>query len=91
MRTGLRVNFLHWHAQDTVIIVEEGNLPQPRCSLCNMLVPWTSLNGRQPNNAKCTKGMEWKRRRLDAEQMWVITEQALRAYGRPLTSLPSFK
>ena len=40
----MRVNFLHFHVWDTVIILEEGNLYQPLCPLCNILVPWRSLN-----------------------------------------------
>ena len=29
MRTSMRVNFWHWHVRDTVVILEEGNLPHP--------------------------------------------------------------
>ena len=28
-RTAMHVHFLHRHAQDTVVILEEGNLPRP--------------------------------------------------------------
>ena len=37
--TSMRVHFWHRHVQDTVVILEEGNLPHTRCSLCNILVP----------------------------------------------------
>ena len=30
-RTLMRENFLHRHVRDTVVILEEGNLPHPRC------------------------------------------------------------
>ena len=30
-RTAVRVHFMHWHVQDTAVILEEGNLPHPRC------------------------------------------------------------
>ena len=30
-----------------MVILEEGNLPHPRCPLCDMLVPWRALNGTQ--------------------------------------------
>ena len=33
--------------RDTVVILEEGNLSHPRYPLCDMLVPWRSLNGTQ--------------------------------------------
>ena len=37
--TEIRVHFLHRHVQDTVIILEEGNLPHIWCRRFNMLVP----------------------------------------------------
>ena len=37
-RTAMRVHFWHRHIRDTVVILEEGNLPHPLCLLCDMLV-----------------------------------------------------
>ena len=31
-RMAIRVHFLYWHVFDIVVILEEGNLPHPRCS-----------------------------------------------------------
>ena len=45
-RTAMRVHFWRRHVWDIVIILEEGNLPHPRCSRCDMLVPWRYLNWR---------------------------------------------
>ena len=45
MRTAMRVHFWNRHVRDTVVILEEGNLPHPRCTLCNMMVRWKDLNG----------------------------------------------
>ena len=50
-RTAMRVHFWCRHVRDIVIILEKGNLPHPRCSLCDMLIPWRSLNGRHNNTA----------------------------------------
>ena len=33
------VHFLHRHILDTMVILEEVNLPHPRCTQCDMLVP----------------------------------------------------
>ena len=44
-RTSMRIHFWHRHIWDTVVILEEGNLPHPRLPLYNILVPWRSLNG----------------------------------------------
>ena len=50
-RTAMRVHFWRRHVRDIVIILEEGNLPHPRCSRCDMMVPWRSLNGRHKSTA----------------------------------------
>ena len=36
--TAMRVHFWHRHVRDTVVILEEVNLPQPRFPICFMLV-----------------------------------------------------
>ena len=64
-RTAMRVHFWCRHVRDVVIILEEGNLPHTRCSRCNMLVPWRSLNGIYNSTAVCRSGAERKRRRLE--------------------------
>ena len=42
--TDMRVHFWNLHVRDTMVILEEGNLPHSRCPLCDMLVPWRALN-----------------------------------------------
>ena len=63
-RTEMRVHFFYCHVLYTVVFLEEVNLPHPRCSRCNMLVPWQALNDRHPVTAQCARGAERKRRRL---------------------------
>ena len=63
-RTAMRMHFCRRHVWDTVIILEEGNLPHPRCENCDMLVPWRALNGRHKDTSMCKSGVERKRRRL---------------------------
>ena len=64
------VQILHRHVRDTVIILEEGNLPHPRCPKCNMLVPWKALNRRHITITRCAKGVEWKRQCLAEEEIY---------------------
>ena len=63
----MQVHFLHGHVRGTVFILEEGNLPHPRCPRCNILVPWRALNGSQIATTQCARGSERKRRRLAEE------------------------
>ena len=54
-RTAMRVNFLHRHVLNIVVILEEVNLPHPRFSRCDMLVPRRDLNGKHPATAQCAR------------------------------------
>ena len=87
----MRVHFWRRHVQDIVIILEEVNLPHPRCSRCDMLVPWQSLNGRHKKTTICRRGEEKKRRRLAETEIWESTEMAFEVYGKQLQTVPRFK
>ena len=45
-QTNLKVYFAHLHAWDTIVILEEGNQPYPRCPQCDMFVSHKALNVR---------------------------------------------
>ena len=90
-RTAMMIHLLHLHFRDTVIILEEGNLPHPGCPRCYMLVPWRYLNGRHIITNQCSKGSERKIWRLVEEEMQEIVERAFQAYGRLLVTVTSFK
>ena len=62
--TAMRVHFVHHHVLDTVVMLEEGNFPHPRCARCDMQVPQRALNGRHPGTTQCAKGVEMNRRWL---------------------------
>ena len=74
-----------------MIILEEGNLPHPRCSRCDILVPWRSLNGKHHDTAMCRSGAERKRRQMADTELQESTERAFEAYGKPIEAIPSFK
>ena len=58
--TSMLVHVWCRHARDTVVILEEGNLPHPRCPLCDILVPWRSMNGIYWHTIQCRKVAEKK-------------------------------
>ena len=87
----MRVHFWHWHVRDIVVILEDGNIPHPRCRLCDMLVSSKSLNETQRRMAQCPWGAERKRRKLAAEEEREVTARYFSAYGRPLEMATSFK
>ena len=67
-RTAMRVHFWRRHVRDTVIILEEGNLPHPRCEECDILVPWRSLNGRHKDTEMCRSGAVKQRRDTESRR-----------------------
>ena len=60
----MRVYFWNRYVLETVVILEEGNLPHPRFPLCDMLVPFKALNRMHRRTSQCTRGAERKIRRL---------------------------
>ena len=90
-RTAMQMHFCNRHVQYIVIILEEENLPHPRCSQCDILVPCRELNGRRHATAMCKKGVERKRRRMVEAELRDITERFFEAYGKPLETVSTFK
>ena len=86
----MRVHFVHRHVQDTVVMLEEGNFPHPRCARCDMQIPRKELNGRHLGTAQCAKGAERKQRRLAETEMRENLERAFHAYGQPMEAVTEF-
>ena len=61
-RAAMRVHFLHRHVHNTMVKLEEGNLPLPRCPRCNLQVSRKALNGCHLETSQCKKGAERKQR-----------------------------
>ena len=87
----MQVHFVHRHVHDTVVMLEEGNSPHPRCPMCDMQVPRKVLNGRHLGTAQCAKGAERKRRRLAETETKENLEQAFSAYGKPMEAVTEFR
>ena len=85
------VHFVHRHVLNTMVMLEEGNFPHPRCAKCDMQVPRRALNGRHPGTVQCEKGAERKRRRLTETETRENSERAFEAYGAPIDSVLEFK
>ena len=81
---------MHRHVQDTVVKLEEGNLPHPRCHHCDMQVPRKELNGRHLGTAQCAKGAERKRWRLAETEKRENLERAFHAYRKPMEVVSEF-
>ena len=90
-RTDMRVHFLHRHVHNTVVMLEEGNLPLPRCPRCDLQVTRKTLNGRHLGTLQCKKGAERKRQRLVETETRENAERAFHAYGKPMEAVSEFR
>ena len=89
-QAAMRVHFVHRHVHDTVVILEEGNLPLPRCPRCNLQVSRKALNGRHLETNQCKTGAERKQRRLAAAEVETTSEKAFHAYGNKMRAVTEF-
>ena len=80
-RTALWVSFMNLHVKDTVLVLEEGNLPHPQCPRCDIFVPWEAMNGRHPVTVMCVEGVERKRRGQVEEEAHASVLAVFQAYG----------
>ena len=62
------VHFWHQCVRDTLVIMEEGNLAQPRCPLCDIMVPWKALNETHRRTEQCNRVAERDHQQLAAEE-----------------------
>ena len=90
-QAAMRVPFVHQRVHDTVVILEEGNLPLPRCPRCDLQVSRKVLNGRHLDTSQCRTGTERKRRRLAEAELDITSEKAFHAYGTKMRAVTEFK
>ena len=90
-RAAMRVHFLHRHVNNTVMLLEEGNLPLPRFPRCDLQVSRKALNGRHLGTSQCRTGTERKRQRLAEAEMRVTLEKVFHAYGVQMRAVTEFK
>ena len=90
-RTSMWLHFVHRHDLDTVVMLEEGNFPHPRCARFDIQVPRRALNERHPGTAQCAKGAERKIRRLAETETREKSEWAFVAYWAPIKLVTEFK
>ena len=83
-QTDTKMQFCHWHVLDTMVIKMEGKQPHQRCHMCNILVPWRSLNGQHQRTVQCKNGADQRRWRLAAEEERAVTSWLFSTYGLPL-------
>ena len=86
----MRVHFVHRHVHDTVVILEEGNLPLPRFPQCDLQFSRKAINGRHLGTSQCRTGTERKRRRLAEAEMRKTLERAFHVYGTRMEAVTEF-
>ena len=90
-QTDMLVHLWYQYVQDTVVIIEKGNLSHPQCPPCDMAVLWRSLNVSHKIRVQCKKGAERKRRSLTVEEAKAANSSSFSAYRRTLEMVPYLK
>ena len=90
-RAAMRVHFAQRHVHNTVVILEEGNLPLPRCPRCDLQVSRKAFNGRHLGTSQCRAGTERNRRRLAEAEMQKTSERAFHDYGKHMRAVTEFR
>ena len=54
----LLLHFGHFHVQDTIVILDEGNRPHPHFPYCEIFVPLAALNRHYPTTALVLRVLE---------------------------------
>lgn len=88
---GLRRHFMHRHVTDTIVILQEGTTPLPRCELCDMFVGPYAIGRSHQNTAHCRRGAAAKRRRHALEDVRASDEVIFSVSGSPLDRVGVFK
>jgi len=88
---GLRRHFMHRHVRDTLVILQEGSHPLPRCELCDMFVGSYAIGRGHQNTDLCHRGAAAKRRRHALEDIRQADEVIFHACGSPLDRVGVFK
>ena len=87
----MRVHCVHRHVHDTVVILEEGNLPLPRCPRCDLQVSRRALNGLHLETSQCRTGTERKQKRMAEAEVRATPEKAFHAYRTQMRAVTEFK
>ena len=74
-----------------MIIMEEENLPHPKCPRCDMFVPWRALKGRHKSTEICRSWADKKRQRLAEAEVRDSAEMAFEVYGEQWQTVSRFK
>ena len=85
----LRVNFSHQHSQDSIVILEEGNQPHPRCLQFEIFFPQEALNW--VTSDMCWHGSKKEQRIMVVAEVEKCMGGGFSAYGKLLMEVPPFK
>ena len=82
---------MHRNVEDTIIILNEGMGPHPRCRQCGMFVPQEILATGHLGTKIYRRGVERKCLRIAANVTWVVSGTEFRARDQVLEKVYTFK
>ena len=85
------IHCMHWHAEYTIFILNEGTIPHPTCNQYDMFILREALAAGHLGTAMCLRGSEWKHRRLAAADAQEAARTEFRAWDHVLERVETFK
>ena len=71
--TNLQLHFMQWNVEDTIIILNKGTVPHPRCGKCVMFLPLDTLVAWYLSTKICSRGVEQNFHHLAVNYAWVAS------------------
>ena len=81
---------MHWHVEDTIVVLKEVPRPQPWCNQCNMLIAWEEMTAGYLGTTTCKSGGKHKHHHLAATASQVAAGTELQAHDQVLEKLVTF-
>ena len=86
----LHHHFAHRHPTDTLMILEEGSAPLPKCERCGMHVTYLSLNTSHYNSTVCRAGAAREQQRCAIQDAHHAREVVFTVHGTQLEAVSEF-
>ena len=84
-------HFAHRHPTDTLMILEEGSAPLPKCEHCGMHITYLSLNTSHYNSTVCRAGAAHERQRCTIQDARRAREVVFTVHGTQLEVVSEFR
>ena len=81
---------MHWHVDDTIVVLKEGLVPHPWCDNCNMFITQKAISAGHIGTTMCKIGGKRNHHHLAATDAHIAAGTEFRANDQVLEKLDTF-